>query len=242
MLLKRSTPSFTVEFRQSKRPKPGSSQTSWVSERLAPTALIKEPERIAESAFKLVADHPLMGSPEASLPLRRILPSLVDLESPSTPSLSVDAKPRGAKRRKLGAIGSGEVRQAEARRQTPETKTSTDALGEPAPVSIEAPTPPSKERATHRAPVRTGKTSKPKKQSSRPADWRDKLEGVRSAPASPATTIVPGKSTSDAPPVSDPVANVRKARVLSRYVFRNDLPPGNGWKRRIQAQRDRRGS
>jgi hypothetical protein len=47
-------------------------------------------------------------------------------------------------------------------------------------------------------------------------------------------------SKSDFPSIREPIADARKARVLSRYIFRDELAPADGWKRRIQMQRDRR--
>lgn len=238
--LKRSTPSFTVEVRQSKRPRSGSPQTSWVDEKLAATAPITEPKRIAASAFKLVADNPPMESLQPPLVSRRILPSLIDLASQNGTTLAAEDEPRNEKRAKTRTIRSGESGKAGYRRKAARAETSTDQLGVSDAASSKAPTAHVEERAP-RPPVRAVKTSKPEKPASRPADRLHKFEGVRSAPAIP-VAIAPVSSPSDAPPVSDSVAGGRKARVLSRYVFRNDSTPGSAWKRRIQEQRQRRGA
>jgi hypothetical protein len=47
-------------------------------------------------------------------------------------------------------------------------------------------------------------------------------------------------STSGSPPVDKPSSTTRTSRILGRYVFRDELSPGESWKRRIEARRERR--
>jgi hypothetical protein len=47
-------------------------------------------------------------------------------------------------------------------------------------------------------------------------------------------------SASDAPAVGEPSSSARKGRILGRYVFRDELGPGESWKRRIETRRERR--
>jgi hypothetical protein len=50
----------------------------------------------------------------------------------------------------------------------------------------------------------------------------------------------PVSSTSGLPPVDRPSSTTRTSRILGRYVFRDELNPGESWKRRIEARRERR--
>jgi len=47
-------------------------------------------------------------------------------------------------------------------------------------------------------------------------------------------------SASDLPPVGKPSLTIRKSRILGRYVFRDELRPGESLKRRIEGRRERR--
>jgi hypothetical protein len=42
------------------------------------------------------------------------------------------------------------------------------------------------------------------------------------------------------PLVDKPSSTARSSRILGRYVFRDELSPGESWKRRIEARRERR--
>ena len=59
--MKRVTPSFTVEYRQAKRPNTGSAKLGWAHAKPAPAGLDGEANRIAISAFKIVAAKPTSG-------------------------------------------------------------------------------------------------------------------------------------------------------------------------------------
>jgi len=78
MPLKRVTPSFTVEYRQAKRPSTGSAKPGWANVRPAPIGLDEKTNRIAISAFKTVAAQPTADVISPSIPSGRILPSLVE--------------------------------------------------------------------------------------------------------------------------------------------------------------------
>jgi hypothetical protein len=81
MSLKRVTPSFTVEYRQAKRPNPGSAKPGSADVRPAPIGLGEKANRIAISAFKTVATKPPADVISPSVPSGRILPSLVEAAS-----------------------------------------------------------------------------------------------------------------------------------------------------------------
>ena len=76
--MKRVTPSFTVEYRQAKRPNTGSAKLGWAHAKPAPAGLDGEANRIAISAFKIVAAKPPADGRSPPMPSGRILPSLVE--------------------------------------------------------------------------------------------------------------------------------------------------------------------
>ena len=76
--MKRVTLSFTVEYRQAKRPNTGSAKLGWAHAKPAPAAVDEKANRIAMSAFKTVAAHPPADIVSPSIPPGRILPSLVE--------------------------------------------------------------------------------------------------------------------------------------------------------------------
>ena len=78
MPLKRVTPSFTVEYRQAKRPNTGSAKLGWAHAKPAPAGGDEKANRIAISAFKTVAAHPPSDVISPSILPGRILPSLVE--------------------------------------------------------------------------------------------------------------------------------------------------------------------
>jgi hypothetical protein len=78
MPLKRVTPSFTVEYRQAKRPNTGSAKLGWAHAKPVPAGADEKANRIAISAFKTAAGHPPADVVSPSIPPGRILPSLVE--------------------------------------------------------------------------------------------------------------------------------------------------------------------
>ena len=75
--MKRVTPSFTVEYRQAKRPNAGSAKLGWAHARPAPEVAEKA-SRVAIAAFKTAAGHSPADFISASIPHGRILPSFVE--------------------------------------------------------------------------------------------------------------------------------------------------------------------
>src|SRR5271169_6467173 len=78
MPLKRATPSFTVEYRQAKRPNTGSAKLGWAHAKPAPAGPDEKANRIAISAFRTVAARPPADVISPSIPPGRILPSLME--------------------------------------------------------------------------------------------------------------------------------------------------------------------
>jgi hypothetical protein len=78
MPLKRVTPSFTVEYRQAKRPNTGDAKPGWARAKPGPAGRDEKANRIAMSAFKTVAAHPPSDVISPSIVPGRILPSLIE--------------------------------------------------------------------------------------------------------------------------------------------------------------------
>jgi hypothetical protein len=94
MPLKRVTPSFTVEYRQARRPNSGSAKSGWAHAKPAPAGLDEKANRIAISAFKTVAAKPLADVISPSVPSGRILPSLVEAAPMAGEADTGGAQPR----------------------------------------------------------------------------------------------------------------------------------------------------
>ena len=95
--MKRVTPSFTVEYRQAKRPNTGSAKLGWANAKPPPEGVDEKANWIAISAFKTVAAQPPADVISPSIPSGRILPSLVET-APVTGQADAGAPNRGATR------------------------------------------------------------------------------------------------------------------------------------------------
>jgi hypothetical protein len=213
--LKRDIPSFTVEIRQNKRrARSDGAKPNWVDAKIAPSAFDLEPHRVAQAAFKLVeASAP---STAEALPARggRILPSLQEepplVETPVVETPKEDAKPR-LDRKRQARIPAGKAPAPEDRR-----------IGAP---QIKRATGPSLD-------ARNVKTRVPELNPKSEAGQSKSLKGPEVASASP--------------PASQPAVGERspggrsKRAIFSRYVLRDELEPGQIWKRKLLARRESR--
>jgi hypothetical protein len=233
MPLKRVTPSFTVEYRQAKRPTTGSAKPGWAHAKPAPAGVDEKANRIAISAFKTVAAHPPADVIPPSIPPGRILPSLVE-DAPVTGQ----ADAGGAQSRSYGGAA-----QAGYATQVPADGAVAQELGEhiysdesrePSVATIfRLKQPPTSDPSATKAG-----TPRSEKRIRRPAEKRAKFDHAPSTSADMSKTA-PVSSTSGLPPVDKP-STTRTSRILDRYVFRDELGPGKSWKRRIEARRERR--
>jgi hypothetical protein len=232
--LKRLTPSFTVEYRQAKRPITGSTKPGWAHAKPAPVGLDEKANRIAISAFKTVAVKPPAEVMAPSIPSGRILPSLVE-----TTPVAGQAGAGSAQSRSYGGTAlAGHATQVPAdgavARQLGEHPYSAEGL-EPSVATIfrlEQPT-------TSRLSAEKATTLRSKERTRRPAEKQGKLDNAPRRSADSSETA-PVSSTSGLPPISKPSSTTRTSRILDRYVFRDELGPGESWKRRIEARRERR--
>jgi hypothetical protein len=93
---------------------------------------------------------------------------------------------------------------------------------------------------TPRLRVRELAAPKSKKRMGHLAEWRKTLDDTPVGPTHRSDIALTG-AASDVPAVGEPSSSIRKGRILGRYVFRDDLGPGDSWKRRIETRRERRG-
>jgi hypothetical protein len=228
MPLKRLTPSFTVEYRQAKRPNTGSAKLGWAHAKPVPAGGDEKANRIAISGFKTVAAHPPADVISPSIPPGRILPSLVEAAP-----VTGQADAGGAQSKSYGGAA-----------QVPPDGTVARELGEHI-YSDESREPfvatifRSKQPATSDPSAPKAGTPRSEKRTRRPAGKHAKFDHASSTSADMSETA-PVSSTSGSPPVDKPSSTTRTTRILDRYVFRDELGPGKSWKRRIEARRERR--
>jgi hypothetical protein len=235
MPLKRVTPSFTVEYRQAKRPNTASAKLNWVRAK-PPEGVGEKANRIAISAFKTVAARSPADVESPSIPPGRILPSLVEA-APVTRQPDVGGT---QSRNHRSAARAGYAA------QVPGDGTVTPHFGEHAypeedlkPSIAVATILQSKELTTFDLSVeKTGKL-RSEKRTRRPVEKQEELDN---GPKMSAKGCEPAalSSTAGSPPVGKPSSTTRTSRILDRYVFRDERGPGESWKRRIEARRERR--
>ena len=235
MPLKRLTPSFTVEYRQAKRPNTGSAKLGWAHAKPAPAGADEKASRIAISAFKTVAAQPPADVISPSVPSGRILPSLIE-GAPVT----VQADAGGAQSRSCGgAAQAGHAARVPVdgrpARQVDEHVYPAEDLEPSIAVATILRL---KQRPTSDPSAVKARTQRSEKRTRRPAEKQE----IDAAPLTSAEGCEPApvSSASGLPPVAKPLPATRISRILGRYVFRDELSPGESWKRRIEARRERR--
>jgi hypothetical protein len=236
MPLKRATPSFTVEYRQAKRPNTGSAKLGWAHAKPAPPGGDEKANRIAMSAFKTVAAHPPSDLISPSIVPGRVLPNLIE-----TAPVTEQTDARGAQLKSHGSAS-----KAAHAAQERGDGTVAGHIGEytyPAedlePSIAVATILRLKQATTSDLSVEKAVTARSEKRTRRPAEKQEKLDNTPRTSADRAETA-PVSSTSGSPPVDKPSSTTRTSRILGRYVFRDELSPGESWKRRIEARRERR--
>jgi hypothetical protein len=235
MPLKRVTPSFTVEYRQNKRPNTGSAKLGWAQAPPAPEVAEKG-SRVAISAFKTAAGHSPAEVISPSIPRGRILPSLETL--PVTGQADAE---RTESRSEASAAKAGHATQVTGHgtvaRQLGEHTSSAE---DPKPLVTVVATISRLVRLTPSdASATKARTPRSEKRIRRPAEKHAKLDHDSNASADMSETAPMG-STSGLAPVDKPSSTTRTSRILDRYVFRDERGPGESWKRRIEARRERR--
>jgi hypothetical protein len=223
--LKRVTRSFTVEYRQTKRPNAGSTKPGWAHAQPAPAGVDQKANRIAISAFQTVAAHLPAHVSSPSIVAGRILPSLVQV---ALVTEQVDAAQAGyAKQARADGTVSNKL--GEQIHSAEDLEPSVAAakitrLKRPAPLD------PSNSKAG---------TSRSEKRTRHPAEKREKFDHASSTSAD-MPKAPPVTPAADLSAVDEPSSSSRTSRILGRYVFRDERGPGESWKRRIEARRERR--
>jgi hypothetical protein len=230
MPLKRVTPSFTVEYRQAKRPNTGSAKLGWAHAKPAPVGVDEKVNRIAISAFKSAAAHPPVDVVSPSIPPGRILPSL------EAAPVTGQADAGGTQSKSYGVAA-----QARYATQVPADGAVAQELGERI-YSDESCEPSVATMFQLKQPAISDpsvtKAGKPRleKWTRRPAEKRVKFDHA----SADMSKTPPMSSTSGLPPDDKSSSTSRTSRILDRYVFRDERGPGESWKRRIEARRERR--
>jgi hypothetical protein len=234
--LKRVTPSFTVEYRQAKRPSTGIAKPGWAHSKPAPAGVDEKTNRAAISAFKTVAAQPPVDVISPSIPSGRILPSLVETALVAGQADAGDTQ----------STSCGGAAQAGHATQVPADGTVARQLGEhvyPAeglePSIAVAAILRLKQPTTSDPSAEKAGTRRLEKRSRRPAERQEKFDNAPRTSTDRFETA-PMSSASGLPPVAKPLLATRTSRILGRYVFRDELRPGESWKRRIEARRERR--
>jgi hypothetical protein len=235
MPLKRITPSFTVEYRQAKRPTTEGTKPGWAHAKPAPAGLDEKANRIAMSEFKTVAVKPPAEVIAPSIPSGRVLPSLIE-----TAHATGQADAGGSQWRSYGGAAQGGHAAG-----VPIDGTLATQVGEhvyPAedlePSIAVATIIRLTQRATSHPSAVKARTLRSEKRTLRLAEKQEKLDDAMTFAESCEPARV--SSASGLPPVGKPSSATRTSRILGRYVFRDELSPGESWKRRIEARRKRR--
>jgi hypothetical protein len=238
MPLKRITPSFTVEHRQAKRPSPGSAKPGWANVRPAAIGLDEKTNRTAMSVFKTVAVQPPADVISPPISSDRILPSLGE-----TAPVTGQADARDAQSRSSGsALQAGHATEAPANRTVArQLREHVYPAEDLEPSVMEAMIPRLEQPTTSRLSAEEARTSRTEKRTQRPAEKQKKLDSSsRTSPDKFETAPMSPTSGLPLPPVDKPSPTTRPSRILGRYVFRDELDPGERWKRRHEARRERR--
>jgi hypothetical protein len=234
--LKRVIPSFTVEYRQAKRPNPGSAKPGWAHAKPAPAGLDEKANRIAISAFKTVAAKPPVDLISPPIPAGRVLPSLVE-----TATVARQADAGGAQSKSHGSAS-----KAAHAAQVSGDGTVARHFGEHAypaedlePSVAVATILRLKQPATSGPSGTKAGTPSSEKRTRLPAEKRAKFDHA-SRTSRDTSKTPPVSSTPGLLPIDKPSSISRTSRILDRYVFRDERGPGESWKRRIEARRERR--
>lgn len=247
--MKRAPSSFTVEIRRRQKRGVGSTNLGWVETKLALSASGGKPAGISAAVESAKVEAP--GAEPAAPPHSgRILPDLAEIELQSH-RLAEGLAERGVKdlRRKVaegrkskptGVVGQGVRRRGRPKSSANEIVSPMDS----APISSRTssvglldrataipPAPPTAPRVRTAGDSESATTMRVK----RSAKPRKSFHSHRALPSvenlQPVIPVVEPSSRSSS--ASEGVPPVRQRKILGRYVFGDDLKPGERWKRRL---------
>jgi hypothetical protein len=250
--LKRTTPTFTVEYRQNKRRLSlGDARWNAAEANLAPTKSDKASDRLAISAFKPAPTESQAEIILQTIPARRILPSLVEKGPEADGSRHRKRKHEGLSRKRLWLQNGSEQSNNEDTLGVERAAELTNQSTTRAPSSATETTgslPPSEDAArtivrwlTTDASRSLGASSRPKskKRASESKSSSKNLRAVRSDDEGFDTTF--DKLPSAPPATADAAPTIRKGRIFGRYVSLDQLRPEESWKRRVVRRRKHSG-
>ena len=223
--MKRNIPTFTVEVRRQPRRASNPSANGRLFE-TAPvrTAFDRDAQRAADAVFEAKPpEQPLLDS-APSAPKGRILPSLVvddaSMRSFHEDPEQSDESARGPAKRRSARFQKT-AKPSKPRRISASPTAETAPLTPPAAAIVVPPREPP--AASHKAPKR--RVKKPKvAEYDRIAAWL----------AEPEPTII-AHSPPAAPSAADEVSpKAHKRTIMGRYVFGDELKPGERWKRLLR--------
>jgi hypothetical protein len=247
--LKRASSSFTVEIRRRQKRGTVSTNLGWVETKLALSASGGKPPRMSAAVETAKVEAP--AAEPAAPPLSgRILPDLAEIELHSH-RLAEGVAERGVKdlRRKVaeGRKSKPTAAVGEVVRRRGRPKSSTNEIVPPmdsAPISARTSSAGLLEVATAIPPARppaplAGTAGDSESAASarlkRPAKPRKSFESHRALLSlenlQPVIAVVAPSSRSSS--ASEGLPPVRQRKILGRYVFGDDLKPGERWKRRL---------
>jgi hypothetical protein len=248
--LKRAPSSFTVEIRRRQKRAAVSTNLGWVETRLALSASGGKPLRMSAAVETAKVEAPA-AEPAPPHLSGRILPDLGEIELQSN-RLAEGLAERGVKdlRRKVaeGRMSKPTAVVGQVGRRRGRPKSSENEIASPidsAPIAARTSSAGLLDRATAIPPARSqarpagtaagDSESATTARVKRPAKPRKSYERHRALPSlenlQPVIAVVAPSSRSSA--ASEGLPPVRQRKILGRYVFGDDLKPGERWKRRL---------
>jgi hypothetical protein len=240
--LKRVLPSFIVEIRRQQKRAPTSANLGWVQTKPALTAF--SDKQLSSTAAEIRKVDAPVAEPGAPRPSGRILPDLSEIELQSNPvveaSLS-NAETRGRKSRPT--TDAGQIRRPRGRPRT-STRDNAPLMADP-PITPESPAcgrlggsssiGPSRPSVPAASAVTVDDLSATKVCVTRPDKPPTFSESPQAPPSREASrSLLPADAPSGhIPPVPEKSPADRGRKILGRFVLRDDLKPGERWKRRL---------
>ena len=246
--LKRNIPSFTVEVRRQPRRAANSTPNGRLFE-TAPvrSAFDRDTQRAADAVFESREPEQPLPDAGSAPPKGRILPSLVADDS-ATRSFSEDSAPEFESEQTPGAAKRRTTRSQKPAKPPKPRRTSVSSTIETAPLPASSATgsqfhaPPAEAiGVSQREPIAASgepdgnagvSRMKPKKQVKKPIP----PERVRApAPLAKAQPfVVANVPPTDPSHAGEVLPKLRKRTIMGRYVFGDELKPGERWKRLLQ--------
>ena len=245
--LKRAPPSFTVEIRRRQKRTAMGVNPGWVQTKLAHSTFGGEPRRVASPAPEIRKVDAPAAEPAAPRPSGRILPNLAEielqnnrpLEAPSSEAPKIPIIKSAGERKSRATTDARQVGHPRGRPKSSaaEIASPMNSAGSSSAGQLDEATaiPPSRPFALPASTAARNSASATPARATRPAKPSESVESPRTPASLEALQPVIG---ADAPSLQTPSAagrpsDDRRRKILGRYVFGDDLKPGERWKRRL---------